>query len=264
MKSADALIVRSATKVTKELLNQAPNLKIVGRAGVGLDNIDLNACKNRNIRVVNSPEGPSTSVAELTLGLIITASRKFGLVYHGTKEGRWPKKYKGRELFGKKLGIIGSGAIGGLLAKYCIALGMDVLAYDIVKIPELENLDRFNYVSFDKLLSYADIISIHVPLLPDTENLLNKSAFMKMKKGVIIVNTARGGIIDENALLEAIDAKIVAGAALDVFKVEPVVLGDPILSSPHIFTTPHIGAQTIEAGEKNARIVCEKIIDFFE
>ncbi len=262
IKDADGLIVRSATKVNSELLNVATNLKIVGRAGVGLDNIDLDACKSKNIHVVNSPEGPTLSVAEFTLGLIIAAARKFAIAYSGTKNGEWPKKQaKGFELHGKTLGIIGSGAIGGQLARYALAIGMKVIAYDIVEYEYLKSLEGFSYVSLENLLSEADIISLHVPLLPATKHMINQEAFEKMKKGVIIINAARGGIIDEKALLNNLENGKVGGAALDVFEKEPPT-DEKLLKHPLVFVTPHIGANTKEALEKNATIVAEKIVKF--
>lgn len=261
---ADAIIVRSATKITRDILSQAPKLKIIGRAGVGLDNIDLDACNEKNIAVVNSPDGPTRSVAELTLGLIISVSRKLGLILTETKAGNWPKKRKGFELYNKTIGIIGSGAIGGTLAKYCIALGMKVIAYDILTFPELEKLENFTYVSLNALLSSSDVISLHVPLLTATKHILNKANFEKMKKGVIIVNTARGGLIDERALISALDSGIVTGVGLDVYENEPVDPHNPLLTHSSVFTTSHIGAQTFEAEVNNAKIVSEKIIEFLK
>ncbi len=264
LKDAHALIVRSATKVNKELLQKAPALKIVGRAGVGLDNIDLEATKKKGIEVVNSPEGPTVSVAEFTLGLMIAVARKFGIAYTGTKNGFWPKKQaKGIELKGKVLGIIGSGAIGGQLARYALALEMKVLAYDIVEYEHLKSLENFEYVTLDYLLQHSDFISLHVPLLPATKHMINSDAFEKMKDGVIIINAARGGVIDEHALLQSIKSGKVAGAALDVFEIEPPT-NQELLQSPNVFVTPHIGANTLEAQEKNGTIVAEKIISFLQ
>ncbi len=259
---AVALIVRSATKVNSDLLDNSTNLKIIGRAGVGLDNIDLKYCESRGIKVVNSPEGPTRSVAELTLALLISAARKLGSANIGTKKGNWPKKNKGIELYGKTLGIIGSGAIGGMLAKYCIAMGMKVIAYDIIKIPELEKLDNFEYLDFEAVISGSEFISLHVPFLPATKHMLNAEAFSKMKDGVIIVNCARGGVIDEDALLDAVKSGKVSGVALDVYENEPVDSDRELIKHPNVITTPHIGAQTHDASKNNTVIVCEKIIDY--
>lgn len=260
---ADGLIVRSATKVNKDLLLNARNLKIVARAGVGLDNVDLEECKNRNIQVVNSPEGPTNSVAELTLGLMIALSRKLLTLDRETKKGNWPKKLKGSELNGKTLGIIGSGAIGGKLAKYCIFMGMKVIAYDIIKIQELESLDGFSYTDLEDVISNSDIISIHVPLVPATKHMINQQNLEKMRDGVLILNAARGGVIDEKALYNAMITGKVAGAALDVYENEPVKKDFDLFEMDNMIATPHIGAQTYEASIRNTTIVCEKIIKYF-
>ncbi|MHA2171792.1 MAG: hydroxyacid dehydrogenase [Candidatus Kariarchaeaceae archaeon] len=264
LSNASALIVRSATKVTQDLLSQAPELKIIGRAGVGLDNVDLAACQERNIEVVNSPDGPTNSVAELALALIIIVSRKLGINFLGTREGKWPKQIKGNEINGKILGIIGSGAIGGTLAKACIGLGMNIYAFDIVINPELEKMEGFTYTDLDSLLELADIISLHLPLVPATRHLIDEQAFQKMKDGVIIVNTSRGGIIDENALLQALSSGKVLGAGLDVFEKEPLTSTNPLISQSNVFVTSHIGAQTYEAGKNNSEVVCKKIIEFLK
>lgn len=261
---ADALIVRSATKVRGELLESARKLKIVGRAGVGLDNIDLDECTRREITVVNSPEGPTRSVAEIALALLISVARNLGSANIGTKSGDWPKKNKGIELYGRTLGIIGSGAIGGTLAKYCIALGMQVKAYDIIEIPELSKMEHFEYVKLDDLLKTSDFISLHVPLVPATKHMINGDAFSKMKERVIIINCARGGVIDEDALLIALNSGKVAGAALDVYEVEPVDHRRKLIQHPNLIATPHIGAQTHDASKNNTVIVCNKIIDHFK
>jgi len=265
LKDADGVIIRSATTVNADFLAKSPKLKIVGRSGVGLDNVDVEACKARNITVVNSPEGPTRSVAEMALGFIIMAARKLYKVVSETKAGKWPKNEKGFELHGKTLGIVGSGAIGGTLARYCIALGMNVVAFDIVKIPELEALPGFEYVSRDDVFRRAHIISCHVPLVPQTRNMINKDTFAIMRDGVIIVNTSRGGVIDEKALLDALNSGKCGGAALDVFEKEPMDdANDALLKHPLCITTAHIGAQTNEANKRNTDIVCEKIIKHFQ
>lgn len=264
LKEAQAIIVRSATKVNTELLDHAPNMKIVGRAGVGLDNIDLDECKKRGVTVVNSPEGPTKSVAELVLGNMIALSRNIPIVDKGTKNGKWPKKIKGQELYGKTAGIIGSGMIGGLFAQYCIALGMKVLAYDIIKLDHLAAMDGFTYVELDEVLTKADVISLHVPLLPATKHMIDEEAINKMKKGVLLINAARGGIIDEQALVKGLETEKIGGVALDVYENEPVSADHPLFEHENVIATPHIGAQTIQANIKNAQIVCQKIIEYFE
>ncbi|MHA2277583.1 MAG: NAD(P)-dependent oxidoreductase, partial [Candidatus Kariarchaeaceae archaeon] len=237
---------------------------IVARAGVGLDNVDLEECKNLDIKVVNSPEGPTNSVVELTLGLMISLSRKLLILDRETKKGNWPKKMKGSELNGKTLGIIGSGAIGGKLAKYCTMLGMKVIAYDIVKIRELENLDGFRYTDLNYVLENSDIISIHVPLVPATKHMINQDSLEKMKDGVLIVNAARGGVIDEKALYNAMKTGKIAGSALDVYEKEPVEMDFDLFKLDNMIATPHIGAQTHEASVRNTTIVCEKIVNHFK
>ena len=261
---ADGLIVRSATKVNSELLSKSKKLKIVARAGVGLDNVDLEKCKELNIQVVNSPEGPTNSVAELSLGLMIALSRKLLILDRETKKGSWPKKLKGRELYGKTLGIIGSGAIGGKLAKYCLFMGMKVIAFDIIKIEELENLDGFEYTDLEDVFENSDIISVHVPLVPATKHLINEKSLDKMKDGVLIVNAARGGVIDELALFNAMKTGKVAGTALDVYEKEPVEMDFELFKMDNVIATPHIGAQTYEASIRNTTIVCEKIVRYFK
>lgn len=259
LSNADGLIVRSATKVTAELLEQGSNLKIIGRAGVGLDNIDLDACNAKGVKVVNSPEGPTRSVAELSLGLMIAVARKFGVIIPGTKSGEWPKKEKGLELFGKTLGIIGSGAIGGTFAKYAIAIGMKVIAYDIIEYEELKGLDNFEYTSLENVVTQSDVISVHVPLIPATHHMISKESFDKMKPGVLILNASRGGIIDEEALYVALQEGKVGGVGLDVYEDEPAKKSSPLVSHPLVITTPHIGAQTPEASRTNSMIVAKKV-----
>ncbi len=261
LENCDGLIVRSATKVNKDMLNRAHKLQIVGRAGVGLDNIDLEECKKRKIKVVNSPEGPTRSVAELALGLLIATSRRISYVDAGTKEGMWPKKTKGHELYGKTLGIIGTGAIGNTLANYASALGMNVIGYDVVENSNFK--EKYKYVTLEELFKSSDYISLHVPLLPSTYHMINEKSFKVMKKGVIIINTSRGGTIDEEALLDAINSGLVAGAALDVYENEPINKDSMLLKNPKIITTAHIGAQTYDASLNNTQIVCKKIINHF-
>ena len=215
--------------------------------------------------MVNSPEGPTKSVAELTLALMIICARKLGIAYKGTKEGTWPKKQvKGSEIFGKTLGIIGSGAIGGKLAKYSIDLGMEVIAYDIVKIPELENMEHFTYTTLDDVLMNSDFISLHVPLVPATKHIINSETIAKMKDGVIIINAARGGVIDEDALLDGLNSGKIGGAALDVYEKEPIDPNSELIKHPLLFTTPHMGAETKEASKNNTTITCQKIIKHFQ
>ena len=259
----DGIIIRSATKLTADILAKCSNLKFIARSGVGLDNVDLEKCKELGIKVVNSPEGPTRSVAELTLGLMIATSRKFGITIQGTKEGIWPKKQKGTELYNKTIGIIGTGAIGAMFANYCLAMGMKVLGYDIVKNESLVSLDNFEYSSLENLISNSDIISLHVPLLPQTKHMINKDTIDQMKDGVILLNASRGGLFDESALLDGLNSGKIAGIGLDVYETEPVSSNNTLVNHPLSVTTPRIGAQTSEASRNNSMIVIEKLINFF-
>ena len=260
--NCEIFIVRSKTKVRKDLLDKATNLKLIVRAGVGLDNIDLNEAKKRGVQVKNTPEAPSVAVAELTIGLILSVTRKISYLDSRIKEGVWAKKEgKGMELFGKTLGVIGTGRIGQEVIKRAIAFGMNVLGYDIIKYAELERLENFKYVSLDYLLKNSDIITLHVPLLDATRHMINKDAIEKMKDGVIIVNASRGGLIDEKALLEALKSRKVSGAALDVFETEPNP--DPeLVKLPNVVATPHVGSQTRETQDKIALEIVKIIKDF--
>ncbi|MCX8025151.1 MAG: hypothetical protein N3A60_08105, partial [Thermanaerothrix sp.] len=218
----DALIVRGRTKVTAAVFDAAPRLKVVGRAGVGVDNIDLNAAKAHNVIVVNSPTATTIAVAELTLGLMLAVVREIPRADATMKAGQWIKKeLEGRELWRKTLGVIGFGRIGTEVARRAKAFDMDILAYDPLLPAEAIRLRGGEPVSLDELLRRADIITLHVPLDENTRNLLNAEAFAKMKDGVYIICAARGGVIDEEALLQALNAGKVAGTGLDVFATEP-------------------------------------------
>ncbi len=253
----DAIIVRSATKVTAEVINAGKNLKVIGRAGVGLDNVDRKAAEARGIKVVNTPEATSVSVAELALGMMFALVRAIPQATASLRSGKWEKKaFKGIELFGKTLGIIGSGRIGTELAKRAQALGMNVLVKDLPGVkPECGQL-----CDIDELLAKSDFISLHIPKTPETTHLLNREAFAKMKKGVYIINCARGGVIDEVALYEAIQSGQVAGAALDVFEKEPPD-DFKLFSLPQVIGTPHIGAQTKEGQYRAGIGIAEKVRD---
>lgn len=239
---ADVLVVRSATKVTKELIARAKKLKIVARAGIGLDNVDQAACKERGIKVVNTPGASSNAVAEFALGLIIASLRNVQKAHYQMKNKKWEKKQlTGREIEGKTLGIIGYGRIGALLAKKAKALGMDVVACD----PQAKEDSQVIFLKLDELFQKADVISIHAPLVDATKNLINKENIAKMKDGVCIVNTARGQIIDENALYEACKSGKILGAAIDVYWEEPY--HGKLLELDNVYFTPHLGGSTKEA-----------------
>lgn len=257
----DALIVRSATKVTRQVLERGrPRLKVVGRAGVGVDNIDLDAARELDVVVVNAPLAATNSVAELTLGLMLAMARQIPQANASMHQGQWEKKaLKGSELGGKILGVFGMGRIGAAVAARAAALGMDVIGYDPL-IPS-EEIQRRSAkpVSADELLETADYISLHVPLTEDTRGMIGTEAMKQMKSGVRLVCAARGGVVDEAALLAALESGHVAGAALDVFAQEPP--GEaPLLKHPNLIATPHLGAQTIEAQIRAATDIADEVL----
>lgn len=241
---ADVLIVRSATKVTKELLDGANRLRIVARAGVGLDNVDQNACTGKKIKVLNTPSASSNAVAELALGLMLAMLRNVQKAHHQMKNGKWDKKnLTGSEIAGKSLGIVGYGRIGGMLGKKALSLGMKVVAYDPQSRGKVDGVEFAS--NLDEFFSMVDIISIHVPATNETKNMINKQNIAKMKDGVYIINTSRGEIIDEDALYDGCKNGKIAGAALDVYKTEPYT--GKLLELENICFTPHLGASTKEA-----------------
>ncbi len=258
----DALIVRSATKVTKDVIN-ASNLKIMGRAGVGLDNIDVDAANKKGIKIVNSPEAPTIAVTELVFASILALMRNIIPADRTIREGRWEKNlFRGNEVYGKIMGIVGFGRIGKEVAIRARAFGMRIMAYDpnITK----EDAREFNaeQVELNTLLKNSDIITIHVPLTEETRGLINEGRLKLMKKSAIIVNAARGGVVDEKALYSALKEREIGGAALDVFENEPPV-GSPLLTLDNVVLTPHLGASTEEAQINSGTIVVEKIRNFF-
>jgi D-3-phosphoglycerate dehydrogenase / 2-oxoglutarate reductase len=260
----DAVIVRGRTKLTPEVLAAAKNLKVAGRAGVGVDNINLEAAKAKGVTVVNSPLATTIAVAELTLGLMLSLIRDIPRADTGLKEGNWLKKeLRGVELYGKTLGVIGFGRIGSAVAERAKAFGMKVIAAD----PNLEDADvrarGGDCVSLYELFSMADFITLHVPLTSDTKNILGEGAFEKMKPGVRIICAARGGVIDEAALLKALNSGKVAGAALDVFTNEPPGKTE-LTSHPKVVGTPHIGAETAEAQLRAAVDISSEVIAALE
>jgi D-3-phosphoglycerate dehydrogenase len=260
MPEIEVLIVRSATKVTADIIEAGTKLKIIGRAGTGLDNIDVKAAEAKGIKVINTPGANSISVAELTIGLMIACSRHIARGTIDLKNGKWTKKeLEGHELFGRTVGIIGFGNIGREVAKRLLAFDMKILAYD----PFVKETDmNVKMVDLDTLYKESDYITIHVPLTPETKNLINKETISKMKDGVIIINAARGGIIDEEALYEALVSGKVYAAGLDVFEVEPPTdeLRQKLLALPNIVATPHIGASTFEAQERVGMLLVERLI----
>ena len=257
----EIVIVRSRTKLTKEMIEKAYKCEIIARVGIGLDNIDLNAAEAKGIRVINSVEGAMNAVAELVLGLMLSLAREIPRADREIRNGKWLKKeLMGTELSGKYLGIVGLGNIGKRLAKIARAFNMSIIGYDIIPIPD-DFVHEVGLIKADleTLLSSADYISFHVPLTDDTHHLVNSQRISRMKKTTYIVNTSRGEIIDEDALYSALEEGKIAGAALDVFEKEPAT-GNKLATLPNVICTPHIGAQTKEAQNLAANIIAEKII----
>jgi D-3-phosphoglycerate dehydrogenase len=264
IKDYDALIVRSRTKVTPKLLDRAEKLRVIGRAGVGVDNIDLAAAKESNITVVNAPVSTSIAAAELTFGLMLALAREIPRADVGMKQGKWLKKdLSGGELYGKTLGILGLGRIGGEVSKRAAIFGMSILAYDPRKSEEDVRQRWAKPVNLDELYTKSDYISLHLPLKEDTRSMVDGQAFARMKPGVRILCTARGGIIDEPALLTALESGKVAGAALDVHAVEPPGAAD-LIKHPKVIATPHIGAQTAEAQSRAAEDIANEVLAALE
>ena len=258
----DAMIVRSATKVRKEMIDAAKNLKVIGRAGVGLDNIDVEYAKSKGIKVINTPGATSISVAELTIGLLLAVMRKIAYADREMRKGAWPKKKcKGIEMYGKTLGVIGMGRIGREVAKRARAFGMKVIYYDVYRPDEATEKELgVEYRELDDLISEADVITLHVPLLPETKHMINGERIAKMKDGAIIINAARGGIVDEEALYEALKSGKLYGAALDVYENEPLK-ESKLFELDNIVLTPHIGAQAREGQTRAGIEVAQKIAE---
>ena len=261
----DAILVRSRTKVTKEVIEKAENLKIIARAGVGVDNIDVAAATEKGIMVVNAPESTTITVAEHTMGLILSAIRKIAVADESTKAGKWEKKrFMGMELKGKTLGVIGMGRIGSQVVKRCQAFEMDAIAYDPYLPPHVaEDMGVKLYEEQDDVLKRADIITIHVPLTEETRHSISTEEFKIMKDTALIFNAARGGVIDEDALYVALKEGEISGAGLDVYEEEPAK-ENKLFELDNIVCTPHIAASTKEAQAAAAVIVANEVIDCFE
>ena len=256
------LVVRSATKVTPQIIDAAKNLKVVGRAGSGLDNVDIPAATRKGIVVMNTPGGNTITTAEHTIALMLALARQVPQATMSMKEGKWEKKrFTGVELFNKTLGVIGIGKIGSQVAKRAQALAMNVIAYDPYLSEDRANAIGVEKVDLEGLFSRSDFITIHTPITPETKNLINKETIKKMKNGVRIINCARGGIVNEKDLYDALVEGRVAGAALDVFEKEPPE-GNPLMTLENLICTPHLGAATKEAQENVAIAVAEQIVDY--
>jgi D-3-phosphoglycerate dehydrogenase len=259
--SFNIVIVRSRTTITKEIIDKAENCKIIARVGVGLDNVDQEAAKAKNIRVINAVEGAMNAVAELVLGLMLSLARQTARGDRGIRNGKWLKKeLKGTELRGKYLGIIGMGNIGKRLGRLAKALNMNIIGYDVIPIDEEFSKEvGLMKADLNTLLQSSDYVSMHVPLLDSTYHLIDAQKISTMKKTAKIINTSRGGVIDEDALYDALKNGNLGGAALDVFEKEPA-LNHKLAELDNVILTPHIGAQTKEAQSLAANVIGEKII----
>src|SRR6266850_534799 len=257
------LVVRSETKVTAELMDSAPALRVIGRAGVGVDNIDVPAATARGIVVMNAPDGNTITTAEHTVALLIALARRVPQANSSLKSGRWDRKsFVGVELQGKTLGVVGLGRIGRTVAARARAFGMKIVAFDPFIAPEQARDLEIELATLEDLFANADFITIHTPLTTETRGVIGREAFARMKKGVRIINCARGGLVDEGALYEAIKSGTVAGAALDVFVQEPPPPDHPLLLLDEVIATPHLGASTAEAQEGVAFTVAEQMRDY--
>ena len=258
----DGLVIRSATKVTPEVIEAGENLKVVGRAGIGLDNVNIDAASRRGIVVMNTPEGNTITTAEHAIALLMSLTRNVPQATESLKAGRWDKKkLKGREVYGKTLGLVGLGHIGRIVADRAQGLKMKVIVYDpYIKPSVIEEMDC-EPVSLDELLSRADYVTVHVPKTEETAGLLGREAFSKMKPGAMLVNCARGGIVDEDALYNALSSGHLGGAALDVFGQEPP--GEhKLMGLSNFICTPHLGASTMEAQDNVAKDVAEQMVAY--
>ena len=260
----DALVVRSRTRVTDELLQAARRLKVVGRAGTGVDNIDVQAASSRGILVMNTPGANAMAAAEHSLAMMFALARHIPQATQSMREGRWDKKlFTGTELYQQTLGIIGLGKIGSIVADRALCLKMEVIGYDPYIIPEAAAVMGVECVELDELLERSDFITLHTPLTAETRNIINREALSKVKPGVRIINCARGGLIDEEALYDALLEQRVAGAALDVFAKEPPT-ASPLLRLQNVIFTPHLGASSVQAQANVARTIASQILDYLQ
>ena len=257
----DVVIVRSRTKITKDLIEKANKCKIIARVGVGLDNIDQDAAKEKGIRVINAVEGAMNAVAELVIGLMLSLAREIPRADREVRNGNWIKKeLMGTELRGKYLGIVGMGNIGKRLGRLAKALNMNIIGFDVMPIDdEFSKEVGLMKTDLDTLLASSDYVSLHVPLLDSTKHMINTTKINSMKNTAKIINTSRGGVIDEEALYDALKNGQLGGAALDVFEVEPAT-SNKLATLPNFISTPHMGAQTKEAQSLAANVIAEKII----
>jgi D-3-phosphoglycerate dehydrogenase / 2-oxoglutarate reductase len=265
LEGVDALLVRSATRVTADAIAGAAKLRVIGRAGAGVDTIDVDAATARGIAVMNAPDGNTLAAAEHALSLLFALARHVPRADAGMKAGEWPKAgLTGFELEGKRLGVVGLGRIGGTVARKARALGMDVAAYDPFLPPSAAGHGSVPLKPLDELLAWADVVTLHVPRTKETTHLLNAERFARMKPGAYLINAARGGLVDEDALLEALDSGQLAGAALDTFATEPLQPDSKLRAHPKLVLTPHLGASTGEAQQAVSTILARQVIDYVE
>lgn len=255
----DALVVRSRTKVTREILEAGHRLRVVGRAGVGVDNIDTAAATARGVLVVNAPAGSTQSVAELTVGLMLALARRIPAADRSMKAGGWEKgAFRGTEMAGKVLGLVGSGRIGGAVAGICQAMGMSVVAHDPYLPEEAARERGVRLTTLEEVLQTSDVVSIHAALTEETRHMIGERELALMKRTAYLVNCARGPIVDEAALVEALQRGAIAGAGLDVFEVEPPV-GSPLVKLDNVVLTPHVAASTVDAQRKTGLLIVEQL-----
>lgn len=261
IKGFDCVVVRSATKITKEVIEAADILKLVVRAGVGLDNVDQEAAKAKGVTVQNTPEAPTVSVAEMVFSLMFSLARKVTQADSSMKDERWEKKrLKGTELWNKTLGIVGFGRIGQEVGKRAKAFDMEILAYDVIDIDDACKQVGAKRADLATIIENADYITLHVPLLPQTKGMFGEKEFKTMKETAFLVNTSRGGVVDEKALLNALNEGDIAGAALDVFENEPPVEWQ-VVKHPKLIATPHLSSSTSEAQVRVGDLTAQKVID---
>jgi D-3-phosphoglycerate dehydrogenase / 2-oxoglutarate reductase len=259
----DGLVVRSATKATDEIIEAADNLKVIGRAGIGLDNVNIPAASKRGIVVMNAPDGNATTAAEHAVAMMLSLARNIPQATGSMKQGKWEKKkFMGRELTGKTMGIIGIGRIGSIFAERAKGLKMKVIAYDPHMPKEMVDKLGIELVSLEEICKRGDFFSVHVPLTNETKHLVSTNEFKLMKKEAMFIDCARGGVVDEDALYNALKDGEIGGAALDVFEVEPTTKETPLLSLDNFICTPHLGASTAEAQENVAVVIAEQIADY--
>ena len=259
----EAMVVRSETKITRKVIENAPKLRVVGRAGVGVDNVDVEAATERGIVVMNTPGGNTISTAELTFSMLMALARHIPQAHGSMKAGEWNRKsFSGTELYNKTLAILGMGRIGAEVAKRAQAFGMSVIAYDPYLSVARAKALGVETLSLDEIYPRADFITVHMPMTEETKGMINTAAMGKMKRGVRLLNCARGGIIAESDLIEGVKSGQIGGAALDVYEVEPLAKDHPLRALPQVIMTPHLGASTDEAQENVGIEVAEAITDY--